>query len=240
MESLSARSLGSGGYLADRVAAHLRGLIHRGEVGPGDRLPSERELAAQLGVARLSLREALKVLQEAGYVEARRGAHGGTFVTQLERPLANWRARMLEKSGEFDDLMDFRVGLESQAARLAAARRSDADLEILAKSIDDLAHVRSRDDSRQVDARFHEGLAQAADSPRLAQGIRTARGELFTPYDLLDFIDPVGETRRDHQAVFVAVRDQDEDAAATAIRIHIEHTRRQLRAIVFGVAEPRR
>lgn len=69
--------------LPQNVAEHLRILIHRGEVGPGDRLPAERELAEQLGVARMSLRDAIKVLQADGYVEVRRGARGGTFVTGL-------------------------------------------------------------------------------------------------------------------------------------------------------------
>ena len=68
--------------LTQAVAEHLRTLIHRGEVGPGDRLPAERELAEQLGVARISLREALKILQDEGYVQVRRGALGGAYVTE--------------------------------------------------------------------------------------------------------------------------------------------------------------
>src|SRR4051812_18778171 len=103
--------------LTQGVAEHLRSLIHRGEVGPGDRLPAERELADQLGVARISLREALKILQDDGYVEVRRGAKGGTFVTELNQPVARWRARMRKKSGEIDDIIDFRIALECHTAR---------------------------------------------------------------------------------------------------------------------------
>ncbi|MGH3327699.1 MAG: FadR/GntR family transcriptional regulator, partial [Streptomycetales bacterium] len=98
--------------LTQGVAEYLRSLIHRGELGPGDRLPAERELAERLGVARVSLREAIRILQDGGYVEVRRGARGGTFVTELRRPVEDWRARMREHTGEIDDIIDFRTALE--------------------------------------------------------------------------------------------------------------------------------
>lgn len=63
--------------LTEGVAEHIRGMIHRGELGPGDRLPPERELAEELGVARASLRAAIKSLEERGYVVVRRGSRGG-------------------------------------------------------------------------------------------------------------------------------------------------------------------
>jgi GntR family transcriptional regulator, transcriptional repressor for pyruvate dehydrogenase complex len=95
--------------LPQGVVEHLRTLIHRGEVGPGERLPSERELAEQLGVARISLREAIKILQDEGYVEVRRGSRGGTFVTELHRPVERWRSRMREQAGEIDGARECRA-----------------------------------------------------------------------------------------------------------------------------------
>lgn len=223
--------------LTQSVADHLRNLIHRGEVGPGDRLPAERDLAEQLGVARISLREAIKILQDDGYVEVRRGARGGTFVTELQRPVENWRARMREQVGEIDDLVDYRIALESHAARLAARRRTRADLTALRTAIKDLRHVDGRAAFRFTDSQFHGGLARAARSLRLENGIHSARGELFSPHDLLVFEEPVEQTRHDHQAIYEAVRDGDPDAAAAAMREHIENTREQLRIIVFGTSD---
>ncbi len=220
--------------LTQGVVEHLRSMIHRGEVGPGDRLPAERDLAEQLGVARISLREAIKTLQDDGYVEVRRGARGGTFVTELQRPVENWRARMREQVGEIDDLVDFRIALESHAARLAARRRTRSDLTTLRAAIKNLIHVDGRAAFRFTDSQFHSGLARAARSVRLENAIHAARGELFSPHDLLVFEEPVEETRRDHQAIYEAVRDGHPEAAATAMRDHIEHTREQLRVIVFG------
>lgn len=66
------------------VAEYVKGLIRRGELGPGDRLPPERQLAESLGVARVSLREAFKQLQEEGYIVVRRGKTGGNFRHRLE------------------------------------------------------------------------------------------------------------------------------------------------------------
>ena len=75
------------------VGQELRGRIHRGELGPGDRLPPERELATSFRVSRDRVREALLALENDGYVVARRGATGGRFVTELAAPFAAWAAK---------------------------------------------------------------------------------------------------------------------------------------------------
>ncbi|MBC3193383.1 FadR family transcriptional regulator [Pseudonocardia sp. C8] len=220
--------------LAQAVADHLRKLIHRGEVAPGERLPAERELAEQLGVARISLREAIKQLRADGYVEVRRGASGGTYVTELRRPAEAWRARMRAQVGEIDDILDFRIALETETAVLAARRRSASDLAALRVAIDALHGVNDRTAFRQADSRFHLALARAARSERLADAIQTSRGELFSPHDLLPFDEPVQETLQDHERIYDAVRVHAADRAAEAMREHLEHTREQLRFIVFG------
>jgi GntR family transcriptional regulator, transcriptional repressor for pyruvate dehydrogenase complex len=220
--------------LPQAVADHLRGMIHRGEVGPGDRLPAERELAVQLGVARISLREALKILQDDGYVQVRRGATGGTFVTELQQPVRTWRARMQDQAGEIEDMIDFRIALETESAWLAALRRDRADLARLRSAISDLEGAGGRAVFRLTDSRFHDGLANAARNTRLESAIRASRGELFSPHDLLPFVEPVEESVRDHRQIYDAVRDRDAVAAATWMRDHIERTRLQLKEIVFG------
>jgi GntR family transcriptional regulator, transcriptional repressor for pyruvate dehydrogenase complex len=220
--------------LTKAAADHIRGLIHRGEFGPGDRLPAERELTEQLGVARFSLREALKILQDDGYVQVRRGALGGTYITELQQPVERWRVRMRTQSGEFDDIIDFRIALETDAARLAAMRRDQSDLAALHTAIKKLGQVDGRAAFRLTDAQFHGALARAARNIRLENAIETARGELFSPHDLLPFVDPVEESAQDHQQIYQAVRDGDPDVAAAVMRDHIERTRRQLRDIVFG------
>jgi GntR family transcriptional regulator, transcriptional repressor for pyruvate dehydrogenase complex len=218
-----------------QIVSRLLDLIQQRHLGPGDRLPAERELAEQLGVARISVREAIKILQQHGYVTVRRGALGGTYVTELTEPLAMWRMRMRTQAGEFDDVIDFRIALETHAARLAAIRRERSDLATLRAAIAKLDQVDSGHAAfRLADSQFHRGLARAARNVRLETAIESARGELFSPHDLLPYVNPVDESRRDHRQIYDAVRDGDRDAAASAMREHIERTRHQLREIVFG------
>ncbi|GAA4889521.1 FadR/GntR family transcriptional regulator [Actinomycetospora straminea] len=223
--------------LAQAVADHLRMRIHRGDVSPGERLPAERELAEQLGVARISLREAIRQLREDGYVEVRRGSTGGTYVTELHRPAEAWRARMRAQAGEMDDIIDFRIALETETAALAARRHTAVGLAPVREAVLALHDVIGRTAFRQADSRFHVALARAAGNERLEEAVESARGELFSPRDLLPFREPVEETLRDHQAIYEAVAAGDAAAASAAMRAHLEGTRRQLRIIVFGAED---
>jgi GntR family transcriptional regulator, transcriptional repressor for pyruvate dehydrogenase complex len=222
------------GNAFEETVERLLQAIKLGVVVPGERLPAERELAEQLGVARISLREAIRQLREDGYVEVRRGASGGTYVTELRRPAEAWRARMREQVGEMDDILDFRIALETETAVLAARRHTKSSLVPVRDAVDALHDVIGRTAFRQADSRFHVALARAARNERLEEAIESARSELFSPRDLLPFREPVEETLRDHRAVYDAVRAGDAEGAAEAMRAHLERSRRQLRTIVFG------
>src|SRR5215218_372844 len=106
------------------VADRLRRSIALGEVLPGERLPSERSLAEGLRVSRLTVRAALRVLQDEGAIVTRRGATGGAFVTARTAPIDEDRVR---------EVFEYRLAVETGAARLAAARRSESDLARLAE-----------------------------------------------------------------------------------------------------------
>ncbi|MGH3095934.1 MAG: FadR/GntR family transcriptional regulator [Streptosporangiales bacterium] len=219
--------------LTEGVAEHIRGMIHRGELGPGDRLPPERELAEELGVARASLREAIKSLAARGYVEVRRGANGGTFVTQLSRPFSEWREHVREQRGEMDEIIDFRMALEQHAAGLAAQRRDRGDLTQLRSAITMMESAESRAAFRLSDSRFHSAVARASKNTRLQAGIDQARGALFSPHDLLEYVEPVAESLTDHREIYEAIRGKDAGHASSLMTEHIERTREQLRVIVL-------
>ena len=214
------------------VVEYVKGLIRRGELGPGDRLPPERQLAESLGVARVSLREAFKQLQEEGYIVARRGKSGGNFVTALSQPLAEWRRSILEREEELDDLTTMRVAVECHAATLAASRRTPADLDAMLAAINKQAAALNHSEFRSADASFHEAVAKAAGSKRLENAVRHALSELFSPADMLDHPDPLEDDQLQHQRVFEAIRDGDPTGAYEAMQDHIEHTRQEIRRIV--------
>jgi DNA-binding FadR family transcriptional regulator len=214
------------------ITERIRGLIHRGELGPGDRLPPERALADQLVVARVSLREALAQLQREGYIVARRGALGGTFVTELVEPRRRWLHRMRENLADFEDIIDYRIAVEAYTVGLAARRRHEGDLQAIQDAVRQLPDVTDILSFRAADSAFHRAIAAAARSPRLAAGIDEARGELFPPADALVYPLDIDAALRDHARIAAAVRDGDEARATAAMREHIESTRSWLRGIL--------
>jgi GntR family transcriptional regulator, transcriptional repressor for pyruvate dehydrogenase complex len=211
------------------IAEVIRGLIHRGELSPGDCLPPERALADQLGVARVSLRDALAQLQQEGYLVSRRGAHGGTFVTGLAEPRRRWVRRMQENPEALEDIIDYRIAIEAHAARLAARRRDQADLPAIEEAVRWRPGTAGGSSFRAADSAFHRAIAIAARSPRLEAAIDEARGLLFLPADALAYPPGTDRSLGDHRWIAAAVRDGDGDRAAAAMRAHIESTRDSLR-----------
>jgi len=222
---------------SEAVAAHLRQRIHSGDYSPGDRLPPQRELAERLGVARVSVREGIRQLVDTGYLQVRRGAAGGAFVTELSRPLEAWRQRLRSMAGDLDELIDFRIAVEVKAASLAAERATRVELADMRAALKAMRAIRSpgrdvRSAFRQADGQFHDTLARASRNKRLDRVIREARLELFTPYDLLTFEEPTKSVLEDHRAIYEAVRDGASARAGELMAIHIEHTRQQLKSFV--------
>src|SRR6266566_8075424 len=108
------------GNAFEETVERLLTVIKLGVVAPGGRFPAERELAGLLGVSRLTLREAIRALQQAGYVESRRGRFGGTFVT-YDPPapdLGEVRRIALEDTAQIADALAFRMALETGAAQV--------------------------------------------------------------------------------------------------------------------------
>jgi GntR family transcriptional regulator, transcriptional repressor for pyruvate dehydrogenase complex len=213
---------------AGGVADELRGRIHRGELGPGDRLAPERELAVELDISRDRLREAIAVLVGDGYLVSRRGAAGGHFVTELAAPFRVWATRM---AGELDDIVDFRLAVECQAVRFAATRRRRSDLRLLRSAVDHLAAATTPRAYRLADVDFHARLAAASRNQRLVAAVERARGELFEPADALWEHGRI-ESLADHTRILGAVEAGDATLAAAAMADHIEVTRQELRALI--------
>lgn len=221
---------------SDAVAQHLRDRIHVGEYGPGDRLPPQRELAELLGVSRVSVREGLRLLVDEGYICVRRGSAGGAFVTEMSQPAEAWRSRLRSRVGELDDLVDFRIAVESRVAYLAAMRSARADLTRMRaaiRSMRAMAEVATDHHAfRLADADFHQALARSGRNERLARAVMDARKEMFIPYDMLSFDEPREAVLADHQAIYEAVRDGECVAAGNLMAEHIQRTREQLLSFV--------
>jgi GntR family transcriptional repressor for pyruvate dehydrogenase complex len=223
----------------DDIATLLRAQINGGEIGPGDRLPNERELASSFGVARLTLRQALRTLIGEGYLTSKRGNNGGTFVTDLAQPQLVWLDRARRHPEWVVDLLDFRKAVETRTAALAAVRASSAHLTEMRRAVDASAEPASRGVFRQADHLFHLSLAEASGSPRLRAAMLRARGELFVPVDAVAYEDRFRQTFDEHSVILAAVAAGDPAAAAAAMESHLDSSLHDLLQVVGDPAKDR-
>jgi DNA-binding FadR family transcriptional regulator len=224
------------GNAFEETVERLLTLIKLGLVAPGDRFPAERELAVRLGISRLTLREAIRELQQAGYVESRRGRFGGTFVTY--RPPVPSEAEVArlarEDAARLTDALTFRMAVETGAAEALARSRAQRDCgrEVLLAR---LAAVNSAspEDYRRLDTLFHLSIAELAGSPLLTAACVDARMRLN---DLLNAIPVlrrnIDHTARQHTAIATAILAGDAEQARRAVAEHLDGTGALLRGFL--------
>jgi GntR family transcriptional regulator, transcriptional repressor for pyruvate dehydrogenase complex len=221
----------------DLVAAHevvterLRHAIHLGTYLPGDKLPPERTLAQQLGVSRMTVREAIRTLRAEGYVVSRRGSAGGITVLDQAGDSGRLRPLLLRRMAELDDGFEFRIAVEGAAARLAAQRRTKRDLARLRQAHLELEQGRETARFRAADNVFHLAIADAARNRLMRQAIESVRAMTWVPIDQL--ISNVFTTAHEHHAqILQAIEDKDCDAAERAVVAHIQRAQRDLHRVL--------
>lgn len=203
------------------VVQRIRRAIHLGDYLPGDRLPSEREIAERLEVSRETVREAIKVLESEGYVVSRRGAAGGIAVTALGGPVARTQAQLQQNQESIVHLMDFRRANECLAARLAARLRTEEDLAQISHAIEDLKVAEDIPRFRKADARFHLAVAVASRNPYVEQAIVDAREAIFLWHGNRSYELVLHTTLSGHQKIFDAIAARDPEGAAAAMDEHL-------------------
>lgn len=210
--------------------------IKLGVIPRGERLPSERELAATLQVGRSTVREALEALRQAGYVQTRRGRGGGTFVTYGGSPVSRSDAGELVRSmgPQLQDALDFRRVVEPGAAALAATRVVRAeDAESLREALEAVT-VASDDRARRgADSRLHLRIAELAGSPLLLAAVTDAQlrvGELLAAIPVLSA--NLAHSDRQHAAVVEAILEGDAVRASRVMAEHCDATSALLRGFL--------
>ena len=228
----------------EETVERLLAVIKLGVVGPGERFPAERELAALLGVSRITLREAIGDLRAAGYVESRRGRFGGTFVTYTPPAPSHVELQRIaaEDADQINDALTFRMAVETGAAQILAqcggpggdARGAAAERvrEVLPAR---LAAVNQAcpEDYRRMDTLFHLSLAELTGSSLLAAACADARVRLN---DLLNAIPllqrNIDHTAVQHTAIVEAILDGDTRRAQRAVAEHLDGTAALLRGFL--------
>jgi DNA-binding FadR family transcriptional regulator len=163
----------------ERVAERFVTAIALGEFVSGQRLPTERELAALLAVSRTTVREAIQRLQASGYVRTRRGRGGGTFVAADLGPDSDEMIRrtLVPAWQELTELLEFRQLIERMIARTAAERRDDSDVAAIRKAVEAYAKADSRDACRVADHALHRAIATATHNRHLVDLSTRIRGK---------------------------------------------------------------
>ncbi|MGW2825112.1 FadR/GntR family transcriptional regulator [Streptomyces sp. NPDC001443] len=208
-------------------------VVRLGLVPGGGRLPAERELAERLGISRVTLREVLKVLQDQGLVEPRRGRYGGTFV--LPRADAGGEDELRRRIAEVDieDVLRFREVLEVGAAGLCAAHGLTDEQAARLREALARTHDAPLAEYRRRDTLLHLTLAELCGSASLAARYAAVRA---TVNDLLDCIPllvrNLEHSQRQHSALVEAVLDGDADAAREIAREHCAGTAALLRGFL--------
>jgi len=220
----------------EEIVDQINRLMAEGKLNPGDKLPSERELAERLQVSRASVREAIKSLEMMAFVETRTGE--GTFVRcnnsgEIIPPLAMFLA--VEKSSIFD-MFELRRIFETATARMAAERASEDEIARIYYNYQKMEESISFNDStkgEEYDTLFHYSIAEATRNSLLirlyrtifeefARAISTARGQLYTykdnPQIILD----------QHKTIYEAIRRHNPWKASQAMLEHVTYAEEEL------------
>lgn len=206
------------------VVQHLRRAIHLGELPPGSKLPPERDLADRLAVSRATIREALRELKGAGYVEIRRGQRGGAYVRE---GLASNDAlkRWFDAQGtDMESVSEFRLAVEPLAARRAAVRATPELVAELTELNDQMATTAEIGRFRQADLRFHLRIAEAAEAPLVRHAVEEARAALFLPFQLLELEEMRERSVPQHAEIADAIAAGEPERAAAAMERHVRGT----------------
>ncbi len=238
--------------LAQELVQSLGDRIRDGSLAPGSKLPTEAALMSEYGVSRTVVREALSRLQASGHVRTRHGI--GTFVVGPgdSAPFRVSQA-MMATLNDVVAMLELRVGVEAEAAALAAVRRSDANLRVMREALDAFeAAVAAGQDSAGPDYRFHLEIARATGNDRFAE-LMTTLGITMIPRVRLGHGDVAAvrgnvQMQRDyllrvnaeHEWIYDAIAACDPETARSAMRTHLARSRERRRQADAGSTRRKR
>jgi GntR family transcriptional repressor for pyruvate dehydrogenase complex len=215
----------------EETVERLGSAIRLGLLAPGDKLPPERELANRLRISRSTLRQALTALVQSGHLVSSRGRTGGTFVAE-QPPLVEHDGEPLDQRAWA--VLEYRVAIESGAVLLAAERGGEEQLDRLEEMVAKMAAaVEDFDEYRRIDIRFHIGLAEAAESPRLLTAMTDVQSQMS---DLIALIahppEVLVRSNEQHARLLKTLRNGDGGRAVRCMREHTEGTEHILAALL--------
>ncbi|MFS8046563.1 FadR/GntR family transcriptional regulator [Rhizobium sp. BR 314] len=226
--------------LVDYVAQQLRQDILDGASPAGKRLPSEGGLTERYKVSRTVIREAIASLRADGLVEVRHGV--GVFVSAVQPfPLAELMATDPARISSIIEMLELRTAVETEAAGIAAIRRSPAQEEAILERCKDIDRaLRAGAATSDADFAFHMAIADATNNPRFKEFLELSGRKMIPRSLLLDHRDEdadadyIMQIQVEHRQIAEAISDRDEDVARAAMRRHLMGSQQRYRSLVRG------
>lgn len=222
--------------LVSEIVENLASSIREGRLQPGDKLPTEAEIMARFDVSRTVVRESLSKLQASGLVETRHGI--GTFVLPPQES-GNFRINAEDFATVADviSVLELRISLETEAAGLAARRRTPENLQAMENALRAFNESISQDsDAVPPDFQFHMEVARSTGNRHFAD-LMTYLGTMIIPRTRVNTAHSAPEGRlnylqrvnSEHESIYNAIRSQDAEAARAAMRTHLANSQERLR-----------
>ena len=212
----------------EHISEQIRNLIYAGSIRPGERLPSERELAEQFQTGRLAVREAFRVLEEMGLIYIKKGKTGGAYIREFNKSVFSKSLTDAIESAmpSMEDLMEARAGLETLTVGFAIERMTSDYLNALEQNISEASRLINKGiSSSEVQINFHILLAKAAGNSTLETLLKSIMNvlQLF----LLKGIEPSREHLdkhlNDHKDILKTIQDKQPEKAKRQIVKHIQY-----------------
>jgi GntR family transcriptional regulator, transcriptional repressor for pyruvate dehydrogenase complex len=222
--------------LALELVESLGDRIRAGQLKAGDKLPTEAAIMGEFEVSRTVVREAISKLQAAGLVQTRHGI--GTFVIGPgDGPSFKITPEQFNTLQDVIAVLELRIGLETEAAGLAALRRSEANLAALRKALDAvIAAVEAGQDSVAADFQFHLEIARATQNSHFADLMATLGAQIIPRARLEPAAEMSAErlaymrrVNTEHENILDAIASQDAESARAAMRTHLSNSRERRR-----------
>ena len=219
--------------MSEAIVGQIRTLIRTDRLHPGDRLPSERELCEQFGVSRVTVREALRVLEAGGLVEIRVGARGGAFVTRpTSDRLGTGLADLINLAPVTAlEVTEARLVFELGIIPMIVERATDADIEDLRElTREHIAALKQGEYTMAMSARFHNRFAACAHNAAIEMLVHSFHGPLLMSLHEARTAAPLMGQRGtyEHRDLVEAIADRDAEEATAIMRRHIDRTAKVL------------
>lgn len=214
--------------VGEQVFQQMKGLLISGEWRPGDKLPSETELAEQFGISRITVRQALQRLSALNLIETRLGEGSFVKTVEIDQPLDNLISIAYLGTKTQSQVLEFRTILEVASAGLAAIRAGDEDLLLLQENLSHMKAIAAQKDDdafSDLDLEFHTAIGQITKNPLIIRTNSILR-DVLEP-SMKEVIQRMGyETAlRYHAQIIDAIRQKDSALAEDLMRKHIEENK---------------